>query len=712
MFIKKLSITNFMGYYGRNSLDFDGKQTIGIIGNNESGKSTLLKAITYAIFGDSESLNSETREINMISDGSDTMIVEEEIELESGEVLSITRGRTQKNTPIVEVAGFSGKPSELSKLILDKVGISFNDFADLSYFVQGDIHGFMRGSKRDYFTRWAKRLNIWDKYEDCAKSYIAEHGKRLESLHTELLTLSRDMIDIEELRNEIIEFEGEKNELLQEKIADEDKIECFEKQIVDHRLDLSDLMNELQSKTVAIETEYRFKSVQLQNEFNLDLLSLKNNCDNDISKRINGIKDALMEVKNKVNIAFLNHTYASQDVRHLIAQKDTLYNKYNELVKSNCPVFGSHCERLDKNNSIAKDKCEKELDSITKLIDSKNLDLSELQQKKDLCKAEYDKLISSTSEKEKEIKRDGVKELNDKLMELKRKFEFEMSKLSRMEQSINDLKASYLDPITIIEYQIDSLTSIINSDKKSLICINDDISKKDMAIGCLLEKEKDQVRKTERINELKQEISKNEQDLSRYSVIKRAVGKEGVPLGIMSAELSNLETRCNWVLEQLEHQKMIQFSPCRELAEWEKICRECGSDKFAKGKCAKCGQDRTHKLRHEPSVNIISSGFSRPFELESGGSKVLISFAVRLACSLFLSSMTGIKVKMIILDEIFAMLDHENRHKLMRLVIGKLKDVFGIRQQFVVSHHNDIVETIKDLVFVEKINGKKYARFI
>jgi DNA repair exonuclease SbcCD ATPase subunit len=88
---------------------------------------------------------------------------------------------------------------------------------------------------------------------------------------------------------------------------------------------------------------------------------------------------------------------------------------------------------------------------------------------------------------------------------------------------------------------------------------------------------------------------------------------------------------------------------------------------------------------------------------------VLQSFAARLAGSLFASAMTGIPMLMIMLDEIFAMLDSGNRQKLMALVLDKLLSEFGLQQIFVISHQEDVINAVDDLLMIKKERGSSIA---
>ena len=76
-----------------------------------------------------------------------------------------------------------------------------------------------------------------------------------------------------------------------------------------------------------------------------------------------------------------------------------------------------------------------------------------------------------------------------------------------------------------------------------------------------------------------------------------------------------------------------------------------------------------------------------------------------------MASMLGLDLKMVMLDEVFAHLDASNRQKLMSLVIDKLSTEFGLQQQLVVSHHEDIINAVDDIVVVSKEQGCSLAQW-
>lgn len=188
------------------------------------------------------------------------------------------------------------------------------------------------------------------------------------------------------------------------------------------------------------------------------------------------------------------------------------------------------------------------------------------------------------------------------------------------------------------------------------------------------------------------------------SYLQYACSDKGIPLFILIQEMQKVEEIANWILGVMESSQRLSFSPFQELQEYEKVCPVCESRSWKKGHCTECGTPRPHKRKYQPTIDVFSGKEKRNFELVSGGEKVLLSFAVRLACSHLVSSLTGVSSEMIILDETFAMLDDENRSKLLNLCVERLPTL-GIKQILVISHHDDVTTSIPSILRVDKVDG-------
>lgn len=592
MIIRQLLLRNFMGYRRELGLDFRGRPTIGIVGNNESGKSTLLSAIAYLLYGDVPVLNQETREVNLISDtATSDLVVEGEVELPNGEVLDITRGRTRTNSPIVRLAGYGGKASEVGSIIAEKLRMGFSDFVALSYFVQGDIHQFMDGSKRDYFQRWASRLRQWERYERAA----AEVASTIEFKRCDA---TQDLERAREAAGSLEEARRAHDQARADLAAADEQQRILEDQVTK----LSDRV----TKSAGDAAE------------------------------VSGAKRELSQA---------NALLAAGERRLRQAQ-----SHLKELSDSKCPVLKVRCDRLIGGSQMA------------------------------------DARLAAAREEQRAAE----------------------AEVAAAKQSVSDLerKCAQARPANGERDQ-----AALREARAELASHASTRSRAAVAVGRAKERLDQAKAARERETSAQLALKLLEEEQRRVRFVQFMCGRSGIPLEVMDAELAAVEDKCNWVLERLDYPKRIRFAAYRELAGYEKVCPHCGGEAWIKDACTGCGGPRPHKRKDEPTVTVLEGGVERPFALESGGARVLQSFAVRLACSLFVASMTGARAQMVMLDEVFAMLDAGNRQKLMALIIGKLSSEFGLKQQFIVSHQEDVVNAVDDILVVQKRGGTSVARW-
>lgn len=170
-------------------------------------------------------------------------------------------------------------------------------------------------------------------------------------------------------------------------------------------------------------------------------------------------------------------------------------------------------------------------------------------------------------------------------------------------------------------------------------------------------------------------------------LVSRALGGSGIPARIAAVSLSGLEERANGLLAGLGLSFTLTWE--RELADPAPACGECGHiyEKKTRAKdCPACGTPRGRKKSDELDVLVDDgSGDVEDVREKSGGAKVLVASAIRLAGGMMLRERRGSPFEVAFIDEPFGELDLENRDALARTFCGLLSTV-GLEQAFVVSH--------------------------
>lgn len=591
MRIEKLSIQNFLGYKDRVDLDFTSKNVIVIAGKNESGKSSILQAISYLLYGKTRA----SKDVDLINTGaSSDLLVSGLVALPSGKGLNITRGRTLKNESILLVEGFpSTRKPDIQKHIQDQLCLSYEDFIGLSYFKQGDIHQFMQGNKREYFQRWTNGLKIWAKMEDEIKTRSRQ------------ITIKVDRLQIK--KQAATSILNREPDILQ------------------------DLINAEKETTACEKREH--EALDLLTKLKFDMSAIAEN--DKILKQIRSIHDDLRHLEI--------------DIKRSGKAKLRIDDTISKVSSGLCPLLSIKCDPFQATQQIELGKAETELSETNRSLKNQR------------------KLYKKTKHKIEDLKKSLIDTSAENLRDQIKQAEFEVNLFS---------KESRLASRCLAKAQIE----------------RDSLDEANQILA-----------------EIKTDLSKFELKQRRLSFVQHMCSKSGIPSILIRQELKVVQDRCNWVFERLDYPKRIRFESFKTLSSWEKTCSECGFSEWSKGVCKDCGCSRQKAKRDEPTVTILDGSSERPFELESGGAQVLQSFAVRLACSLFRANLAGVPVQLVMLDEVFAMLDRENRQKLMSLVVDKLSTEFGLSQQFVVTHHDDVISSVKHVLEVKKVNGSSVA---
>lgn len=148
MILKKISLQNFLSH-SDTVVEFNPNGITAIIGENGSGKSSIIEAIQFALFGDSDKGNLA----NLVKWGKKEAIVELEFENQLGlfkihrEIARTSKGASSQNSVVYKFEKGSYRlfyqknlKSELPKL----TGLTKKTFQTSGLIKQGEIEGFLR----------------------------------------------------------------------------------------------------------------------------------------------------------------------------------------------------------------------------------------------------------------------------------------------------------------------------------------------------------------------------------------------------------------------------------------------------------------------------------------------------------------------------------------------------------------------------------------
>ncbi len=162
-----------------------------------------------------------------------------------------------------------------------------------------------------------------------------------------------------------------------------------------------------------------------------------------------------------------------------------------------------------------------------------------------------------------------------------------------------------------------------------------------------------------------------------YEKLVKAFGRDGIPARIIGNAIPDLGQEANRLLALLsDGQFTISIDPIRE----------------TKG----------GKLKETLEISVYDASGKRPYEMYSGGERLRIDFALRVALSHLLATRAGARLETLVIDEGFGSQDTEGRLRLLEAVM-RVRTEF--RTVLVITHIEELkehfpvrIEVVKDAV--------------
>ena len=234
----QLTLKNFLSYRDA-TLDFGGLHTACICGSNGAGKSSLLEAITWAVWGESRAASED----DVIHAGSKEVRVDFTFKTNQ-DIYRVIRTRQRSGSSVLEFQvetpnGFralTGKGVRATQdLILEHIKLDYDTFINSAYLRQGRADEFMlkRPTERKEILAELLKLNQYDELEERAKESSRQFKARYEELERSLALVKTQLQQREATARQRAELETEHNQLQQ--IQAFDNIQLQSLQVVHHQ---------------------------------------------------------------------------------------------------------------------------------------------------------------------------------------------------------------------------------------------------------------------------------------------------------------------------------------------------------------------------------------------------------------------------------------------------------------------------------------------
>ncbi len=343
MIPSKLRLTNFMCYRGTTeALDFDQFEVVCITGENGNGKSALLEAITWVVWGKTKVLFSK----DLITKGENDMLVDFEFfidyisdDSELNNKYKIIRSiRTKSGGSILDLQQFDGinyvsisgdTISETQKQIINLVNMDYETFVNTSYLMQGNADRFTTSKPDERKDILSAILNL-DHYQNLADftrnilrntdSYINANNILVDRTRLEISDLDPGNNGTDFIEKEIINLNQKIESLNKQKLKLQQNLQLNNKYLNE--------ISDFQSKKQLLSSSYE-NNIDMINNLN-DLLLKDNELLIQSDNILDRYNDAITKQKELDDLYIASSKY--QDINN---QLNTLQNeldfRMNEL---------------------------------------------------------------------------------------------------------------------------------------------------------------------------------------------------------------------------------------------------------------------------------------------------------------------------------------------------------------------------------------------
>ena len=648
--IEELEIKNFESYKSEKIKFTEGLNLIK--GRNSTGKSTLLDALLFGLYGSIPYLDKRLLVSRLRKGGEMEVCVK--FKSPSGSTIKVYRSgklnikggyESTKLKLIVDGREIDIEGDEdLRKKVTEKLGISLKKFINLVYVRQGSLQDILEPEKKvdvDLILRLTLLRELKEQIDEAKKELEKYEGK---DVQTELQNIKNFIIpqlkaningleqDIESLKIEVSELEelikkAESLELM-ELLMHVDKRE-------DLRLDLRDTNNKLQTFFIQAGVNSREELLKLIKKLEDELITLKEQSSK-LEEEVKNLHEKWIFYNGKVSA-----------ISHEINEHEKLLKKGTQV----CPMCG---QKLDAK-------------TLKDILERKRSDLETFRREEEILKKDYTKK-------------------NDCLEELKKKLNESLSKINSLKE-LDDKVKNYLTKKREIENKIIESNKLIEAYLKDLSLpfdVEDPELKLKLAQQLPLEskqlkaKKKELEIKNERLNAKIKERDKEMEKLNEYN--KKAIELE---TRLKAAELAKqlserfekaIETRRRDLLKEIETRALSFYNRMTDQQDYDSIMID--------------PETYTVKVHPKGLVDYI------PAKRDGGGHQTLLALAIRLAILETLRLKT-----FLILDEPTYGVDSENLPQLAEY-IGEASKM--LTQTIIVTHHNICEEEASNIIEVTK----------
>lgn len=719
----KLDLHNFLSYR-EESVALDSVTCAALVGENGAGKSSLLDALTWCLFG--QGTKGGARELdNYVTRGENEARVEVQFKL-NGSTYRVVRGRSiARNKSTLEFfirdAGdwraLSGKTiAETQKAVEDALRMDYRTFTASSLILQGQADAFtanMTDQERKEALARILGLDIWDKMQERAR----EKNRALKA----------ELTAMEQPRQRLVESSSQKTALKDRQAKVEVELGTKAAEIDQAAAEVAELEVKVRQQPILEQTlaETR-RGIAQRSEAIRSLESDMIRVQQQIIQAEGVIKknEALLARRQEIEAAVEMEADIARDVAafdqkaqeymRLNAEASTLERQAAAWEKSNeteIARFESAIEASRRQAStMDKVPCSDQEKAACPLLAGAQQAAAELQRLHEKLTTLQQAINPHITPWQAALKaRDAVgydpgahqaarTALADirKISTLKTDLDSASTLTRAMEEKIADAKASMS--------RLTEQRDLTQAERQALMekeaWIVRDMSALEPAANALRQAQR-------RINDLRQQEAALRTELGRLDAALEQAAKAEV-------ELAGIEERAKALREELTIYELLDQAcgkkagvpalivenavPEIERLANDMLTRMVGGrlavrlDTQAEGKT-------TGTMQEVLRITVLDAGSERPYQTYSGAERFMVDLALRVALSKFLAHRAGAEIRLFVLDEGLGACDATNRQAVMQAIQAVAQE-FG--KTLVITHIQELQDALPQRIEVTK----------
>jgi exonuclease SbcC len=253
----RLELENFLCYQNPDALDFSGIHIACLTGDNGAGKSSLLDAITWALWGRARA----RRDDELMHLGKDEMWVEFTFDLEGIQYRALRQrwaGKRGRSVLDLQIADDNGVLRSISESTIRQtqakinalLRLDYDTFVNSAFLLQGRADEFTvkTAGERKQILADILGLDQWERYEERTKERLKSTDQQISLVASRLEEIERELAQEDHYRADLAEAQDTAlrlSDVLRKAEADLHKLQAARQELTHKQMQLDDLTHRL-----------------------------------------------------------------------------------------------------------------------------------------------------------------------------------------------------------------------------------------------------------------------------------------------------------------------------------------------------------------------------------------------------------------------------------------------------------------------------------